>query len=224
MPSIILTQPIEEPVTLVEARAHLRVEIADDDAMITRMISDARVQAETICRRALCTQTVKMVLDQFPQPGMSLGAATSYGPQWGTSPGPVTSLKPAGKSGFEMFLPLAPIQSVTSIKYIDPTTGVQTILDPSQYKVDTISEPARITPAYGSSWPSARSEINAVEVVYVAGYGAATAVPAGIKSWMLMRIGAMYESRLEFEVGARLVAVDIPFVDRLLDPYRIIRF
>lgn len=224
MPSVILTQPTEEPVTLSEAKAHLRVEIPDDDAMITRMISDARVQAETICRRALCTQAIKLVLDEFPRPNMSMGSATWYGPQWGSSPGPVTAIKADGKSGFEIILPLAPLQSVASIKYIDSTTGVQTTLDPSQYKVDAVSEPARVVPAYGVSWPSARSEVNAVEVSYIAGYGAASTVPPGIKSWMLMQIGAMYENRNKFEVGSRLVAVEIPFADRLLDPYRIIRF
>jgi hypothetical protein len=37
-----------------------------------------------------------------------------------------------------------------------------------------------------------------------------------------MRIGALYENREETAVGARIVVAELPFVDRLLDPYRIV--
>jgi uncharacterized phiE125 gp8 family phage protein len=45
-------------------------------------------------------------------------------------------------------------------------------------------------------------------------------VPDGIRSWMLLRVGAMYENREEVAVGQRVVVLDLPYVDGLLDPFR----
>lgn len=217
--SALTTQPAVEPVTLDEVRAHLRIDSTDEDLLLETMIQAARQQAETITRRALVTQTWTMALDKFPSPEMSISSANWYGPQWGTSPGPLSTYVPDGKSGYEIFLPLPPLQSVASIKYVD-TDGVQQTLDPSKYKVDKIGEPARIVPAFGAMWPATRNEINAVEVTFTAGFGDPADVPAAIKSWMFMRIGALYENREEIIVGRRLVSIDLPFVNRLLDPYR----
>jgi hypothetical protein len=100
-------------------------------------------------------------------------------------------------------------------------TGVIMTLSPARYTVDAISEPGVITPAVNTYWPDTVNTTNAVQISYTSGYGDATAVPAGIKEWMLMRIGAMYENREEIVVGQRLTLVELPFVDNLLDPYRI---
>jgi uncharacterized phiE125 gp8 family phage protein len=44
-------------------------------------------------------------------------------------------------------------------------------------------------------------------------------VPEAIRSWMLLRIGALYENREELAVGSRIVVLELPFVDGLLDPF-----
>lgn len=44
-------------------------------------------------------------------------------------------------------------------------------------------------------------------------------VPEGIRAWMLLRIGALYENREEVAVGQRVVVLELPFVDGLLDPF-----
>lgn len=62
----LITPPATEPVSLTEAKAHLRVDTADDDTLITREISAARQMVEGWIRRALITQTWKMVLDKAP--------------------------------------------------------------------------------------------------------------------------------------------------------------
>ena len=118
-------------------------------------------------------------------------------------------------------IPLPPLQSVTSIKYIDED-GVQQTWDSSKYRVDTDSEPARITPAYDETWPTARNVTGAIEVRFVAGYGAAAAVPEGIKSWLKVRVATMYEHREQFFIGANVG--EMPFIDGLLDPYRVRTF
>jgi uncharacterized phiE125 gp8 family phage protein len=62
----IVTAPTIEPVSLEEAKAHVRVDIAADDALIRGLVVAARQMAETITRRALCTQTWDYLLDEFP--------------------------------------------------------------------------------------------------------------------------------------------------------------
>jgi hypothetical protein len=193
------------------------------DPLIAALITAARQAAESITRRALVTQTWKLVLDEFPRPNMNISSANWYGPQWGTQPGPLSVARVDGQTGFEIYLINPPLQSVASIKYID-VDGVQQTLATDQYIVDTTSEPARITPAYGVTWPQTRNQINTVEVTFTCGYGAAAAVPAGIKQWMLVRIAALYENREELLVGTRIVVADIPFIDMMLEPFRVIKF
>lgn len=63
----ITTQPDTEPVTLTEARAHLRM--GDDtgsDVLIAALIVNAREYAENVIGRALINQTVTAVCDTFP--------------------------------------------------------------------------------------------------------------------------------------------------------------
>lgn len=117
-------------------------------------------------------------------------------------------------------LPCPPLQSVSSIVYIDSNGATQT-LDPAQYKVDSKSEPGRITPIFGNVWPITRWETNAVLIRYVAGYGAAGALPAGLKNWMLMRIKTLWDNREAFivEKGAAVALLPTDYVDGLLDPY-----
>lgn len=58
--------PTQTPVSLDEAKAHLRVDHPDDDAAILSMIKSATSAAEEFLRRALCTQTIKLALSTFP--------------------------------------------------------------------------------------------------------------------------------------------------------------
>jgi hypothetical protein len=223
MPSVLLTAPSVEPVSLAEAKAHLRVDVTDDDALITALITAARQSAEHKTRRSLCTQQWSLVLDQFPVPGYNMGSANWYGPQYGTSPGPLTTLRTEGTTGYEIYLDHCPVQAVDSITYVD-ASGVGQSLPGSAYKLDAVTEPSRIVPAYGTTWPATRNEIAAVVVAYTTGYGLAAAVPQPIKQWILLRLGAMYENREETAIGRGLMAIDMPFADGLLDAYRVLGY
>ena len=60
-----ITTPALEPVSLDEAKSHLRVEDAAEDGLINTIIAAARSQAESYTGRALVTQVWEMALDGF---------------------------------------------------------------------------------------------------------------------------------------------------------------
>lgn len=62
----ISTQPSEEPISLDEAKTHLREDGTDQDSLIEGLIIAAREQAEKFTERALCTQSWTLKLDAFP--------------------------------------------------------------------------------------------------------------------------------------------------------------
>lgn len=62
----IVTAPAIEPVSVAEAKSHLRVDSTDDDALIVGLITAARQWAERVTGRALITQTWRCKLDAFP--------------------------------------------------------------------------------------------------------------------------------------------------------------
>ncbi|NBX73427.1 MAG: phage gp6-like head-tail connector protein [Alphaproteobacteria bacterium] len=61
-----LTEPATEPVTLAEAKAHCRVDIDADDALIQGYIRAARELCEDYVERTFVTQQLQMKLDQWP--------------------------------------------------------------------------------------------------------------------------------------------------------------
>lgn len=69
MPLIQTVGPTAEPLHLDEAKNHLRVTTADDDALINGLIAVARDRVETYTRRALITRTMKWLFDAFPRCG-----------------------------------------------------------------------------------------------------------------------------------------------------------
>ena len=91
-------------------------------------------------------------------------------------------------------VPMPPLQSVTTIKYID-TDGVEQTLNALLYSVDTDTIPGLITPVYDETWPTdVRDQVNAVRVRFVAGFGDASDVPEDIKSWIKIMVGTMYDN------------------------------
>lgn len=67
MTATLLTGPALEPVSLNDAKAHLRVDHDDDDALLTAAIVSARVHVEAATRRVLIEQTWRIHLDRWPR-------------------------------------------------------------------------------------------------------------------------------------------------------------
>ena len=93
-------------------------------------------------------------------------------------------------------LPTAPLQSITSVKYLDPQGAEQT-LSTDVYEPVLVGLEVAIRLKLGCSWPAIRSVSDAVRVVAVAGYGAAAAVPALARLAMLLSIGDRMANREE---------------------------
>ena len=217
MPLQLVTPPVGEPVSLTEAKLHLRVDVTDDDALITALITAARQYAETLTQRQFVTATWKLVLDSFP--------------------GPILMGVPAGTPfylpGHAILLNKSPVQAVSSINYLD-MSGTQQTMPSTDYVVDTSCEPARITPVFGKIWPISLPQIGAVTVTFTAGYGAPdnntppnwspAPVPEGIKAWMKVRIGSMYQHREEVAILQKGKLELLPFVDFMLDPFKVVTF
>lgn len=64
---VLVTPPAVEPVSLPEAKAHLRVDTTDDDNLITALITAAREYCEGFQNRAYITQTWQLWLDAWPE-------------------------------------------------------------------------------------------------------------------------------------------------------------
>lgn len=175
------TLPSTEPITLAEAKLHLRVDVTDSDAYITTLIKVARNACEERLERAIPSSGWTLTLDKFP-----------------------TAIK----------LEYPPVISVASVSYID-TAGVVQTLASSEYIVDIISEPGYIVPAVDKSWPDTQDRINAVIVVYTAGYAT---VPTPLTQWMLLAIGDMFANR---ERSAERPIVLQGFADSLIETYKV---
>jgi uncharacterized phiE125 gp8 family phage protein len=210
MPFQLVTPPavdaftgIAEPVALSEVKLHLRVDIPDDDALILALISSARQMAETLTNRQLLPATWNLVLDAFPGPSL-MGVPAGL---------------PYSIPGHAILIPKGPVRAVTSIVYQDMNFNLVTM--PSEdYVVTSTDDLTRITPIFGQIWQPTLPQIGAVNVQFVAGYGDSTQVPEGIKHWIKLRVDSLYNQRGEVAF-ARGRMDKLPYVDALLDPYRI---
>lgn len=169
----VISVPASEPITLSEAKNYLKVEdsYTDDDTLITAIITSVRQYIETYLSTALITQTIEEKWDYIDVRNYQVRQNFNLG--------------------------VNPVQSVTSITYID-TDGDSQTWSASEYVVDTHRQVARIGIKNGYTWPSIQDEINAFTVTYIAGYGdAASDVPGNILQAMRYLIATYYENRTD---------------------------
>lgn len=186
-----IISPTTEPISLTEAKLHLRVDSNEDDVLISTLISAARQSAEMLTGCQLVTARWQYGTDSFPAMGQPI------------------------------YLPKNPVQSIINIEYLD-LSGILQNLATQDYTVDRNSQPARIAPSFGKSWPIALPQIGAVKIIFDAGYGSAADVPDGIKAWIKLRVGSLYACREELSSSTRTDATTLSFFNGLLAPYRIV--
>jgi uncharacterized phiE125 gp8 family phage protein len=185
------TPPAVEPVTLTEAKIHLRVDTDTDDAYISTLITAAREWCEQYVDRTLVQTQWTMRLDSFPYeielprpPIAASGTATAV--------------------------------TLTYTLGDDSTATLST----TAYRVDRNSTPGVVRQLRAGTWPANLDDYNAVSVTWWAGYGSdGSSVPAAIRHAMLMLIGHWYESRSSVLTGS--ISKEIEYgVKPLLDSQR----
>jgi uncharacterized phiE125 gp8 family phage protein len=167
--------PAVEPLTVAEAKLHLRVDISEDDAFIGTLITAAREWVENYLDRTLITTQLILRAAEFPTEELELARPPMV------ASGTATAV-------------------VITYTLADTTTAT---LSTALYRVDRTSTPGNVAPIINGTWPSdVIEDANAVAVTYWAGYGPTSAsVPATIRHACLMLIGHWYESRSTVLVG-----------------------
>lgn len=188
----LVAAPDGEPIIRTEVIAHLRLEAdTEEDMLLDALASAAREYAEAVTARQILTATWQVTLDRFP------------------------------RNRTPLELPLPPLQSVTSIKYLD-TAGVLQTWASNQYVVDKPQGPramdGRIYPVFGVVYPQTICREDAVTIEFLAGYGDIADVPLALKQAMLLIVGHWYENRENVVIGQ--VAVEVPLAaEALLGPF-----
>jgi len=172
------TAPAVEPVTLSEAKAHLRVDTATDDAYIGSLITAAREWCEQYLDRTLVHTQWVMRFDRFP---------------------------PDGTQDIELPRPPMATAGTTTAVALTFTyeNGTTATYSTASYRVDRDGVPGTVKTLYGQTWPPHLQDDNAISVTWWGGYGASgTSVPAAIRHAMLMLVGFWYEHRSTVLVGS----------------------
>lgn len=119
------------------------------------------------------------------------------------------------EGGIELDMP--PVESITSVEYVDVDGNNQT-LSGNDYYLDDRHRESWLLPAYGTSWPETLSIANAVTVTYVAGY-ATTDVPEEAIWGMLLLLSHAFKNR---EAVTDKEAFEMPLgVEYVLRPLRV---
>lgn len=216
----IKTPPAVEPLSLSEAKAYLRITDANDDILISAMITAVRRRCEEYTKRALIAQTWTLWLDKFPR------NEAPQAPKDGYFEVPLNQFDVTRRS---IDVPRPPLISVAFLKTYD-VADVAAVFSPANYLVDTASEPGRIALNFSQTWPLVLRWYNAVQVEFVAGYGdTGASVPDDLKQGMLFLLKAMFAGKTKaFEPDethslAGLSDKRLPeIVAGLWNPYRII--
>lgn len=135
-----LQPPRATPISLADARLHARAS-TDDDELLLRCLRGAVSFVEGYTWKALVGQQLRETFDTFYAGGAISGAL------------------PLGRN---------PVQQVSQLQYVD-ADGVTQVLSTSAYQVKQAGG-AVVLPAYNTSWPTTRDELERVAITYRAGY------------------------------------------------------
>lgn len=198
---VMVTGPLYEPLTIGELKSHLRIDGDWDNTYLDNLRATARAAVEKITGRAMYAQTWRYTLDYFPR---------------GCFP---TSL---------IQLPIAPLRSVTTLKYFD-TSNVEQTWSNTNYRV-VITDVGTVSPVLNTDWPMTAPVPSAVTIDYVTGYTAAAAegdtakaIPPSLKHAMLLLAGNWYENRESVTIDQRQPFTLPHGVEALLAPFKAFR-
>jgi len=177
------TPPGIEPLTLDEVKTFLRVDQTNDDALITSLITAARLFCEANTGRSLITRSYSLFLDRWP------GARFTHRFR------PEQRRIPVAPEPYAVGLPAPPLLSVTQINIYAPDNSSM-VFDAGSYFVDTAGVPGRVVLMQGAVPPLPGRVANGIEIQFTAGYGTTEDdVPVLLRQGMLQVIAHLYEHR-----------------------------
>jgi hypothetical protein len=212
------TEPASNPVTLAEAKLHLRIDSSDDDSLIGNLLTTATRWAEDYCDRTFCHTQWAMRVDSFYG---AIGSPVQFGLK---ADGNNIDGRQGTVPQLDIELPRPPMvlsgtaTSVT-ITYTPAVSGTTATLDATEYRVDRQATPGAARPLYGKTWTTHLVDQNSVTVTWWAGYSAdGTSVPAPVKSAILMLVAHLWRNR---EMAAETALSEVPMGTKaLLDTLR----
>jgi hypothetical protein len=188
----LITPPTVEPLSVSDARDRLNLAVSDvSDTALTAFIKSARQKLERRYGVAMINQTWRLTLDRFPG--------------WGQYPYPqdvgfYPSMHRDGRPDygnrlqrFEIQINMAPIapDGIQSVKYND-TDGSSQSMDPSLYSLVPGDLRSSLVLADQQTWPSTAFIAGAVQIQFVAGFGADDInVPESLKSAITLLVSHM---------------------------------
>lgn len=196
------TAPASEPVDLTDAKAHCRVDITDDDDLITALITAARQRAEQFLQRSIITQSWYLYLDYHKE---------ELFPHFLRDRNPEANI---------IKLPSGPLQSLTAFEYLSAASPTWTAVDPSWYYLDLPGEQIVLTPWNATvNWPVPVQYRSGYRITFESGFGDdGSDVPETIILGIKTLILHFYENREAYAAG-KLEGVPAAG-EALLSPHR----
>ena len=206
-----ITEPTVEPITVIEAREHLRLDDDVDQTQVMAYVMAAREWCENYTGKVFINRTMRQYLDSSPASANNGFDGYKVAHQ---------NVLVGGQSSIE--IAKSPVVSVSSVKYYNDA-GDESTWAASNYYVDTAREVPRIVLLDSGSWPTDLRGANGLEINFTAGYGSSpNDIPEPIRVAILQYMTFLYEHRGDFE---RYPAPTPPAVLRtLLQPYKSMRF
>lgn len=163
-----VAEPIVEPVTVSEAKQHLRIDadFTDDDLYLQSLITASRYYVENYVDRTLLRTQLRMKLDYFPV--------------------------------WDLPLPRPPIMAdPVIVHYVPSDFSLGYAMTPfTNFRLDRDATPSVIRPEWNGTWPSCRGAENDVIISWWAGYGTTGAdVPVPARHAMLLILSHWYRNR-----------------------------
>lgn len=173
-----LSAPAQEPVSLTEAKTHLRVSDSAQDDEIAGLVTAARVMCEAYAGKILITRTLAIFLDDWP--GIAQGA------WWDGVREGVTDI-----AAQIVRLPVSPIAAVDDFFVHDDAGGARTLLQDTDYRFDALGGRLSLVHTVQGDLRT----MNAYEIRVTAGYGDAAGVPAVYKQAIRQVLAHLYANR-----------------------------
>lgn len=184
-PVVVTAAAAAEPLSVTDAKAQVREESSDYDALIGQYVASARAFVEAVTGTRLVTQTVAFKTDDWSDLAN---------------------------------LPVAPVQSISSVSYVD-TAGDVITLPTTVYEARLdLLEPS-IALKWNQVWPSIRAG-SQITVTAIVGYGAAGSQPADVMHALRLIFADFYAHRESVGEGSTISLPVAATVDALLCNHR----